>query len=92
MVSAERNIHYAALADWRPLFALNDCAFVNLQYGDCKKEIADLKNHFFIDLIHWPDLDLRNDLEGVAALIANMDCVVSVGTAVAQMTGPSEHR
>jgi len=87
MVSAERNIHYAALADWQPLFALNDCAFVNLQYGDCTQEIADLKNHFGIDLIHWPDLDLRNDLEGVAALIANMDCVVSVGTAVAQMTG-----
>ena len=51
------------------------------------KAIEEAKKALDIDIINWPDLDLRNDLEGVAALIANMDCVVSVGTAVAQMAG-----
>ena len=86
-VSVERNIHYAPLSSWKPIFDIENVVFVNLQYGDCRSEIEEAKKALDIDIINWPDLDLRNDLEGVAALIANMDCVVSVGTAVAQMAG-----
>jgi tetratricopeptide (TPR) repeat protein len=86
-VSVERNIHYAPLSSWKPIFDIDNIIFVNLQYGDCVKEIEEAKKILNIEIVNWPDLDLRNDLEGVAALIANMDCVVSVGTAVAQMAG-----
>jgi tetratricopeptide (TPR) repeat protein len=86
-VSVERNIHYAPLSSWKPIFDVKDIVFVNLQYGDCNDEIQDAHLQMGVEIINWPDLDLRNDLESVAALIANLDCVVSVGTAVAQMTG-----
>ncbi len=86
-ISTERNVHYAALSSWKPIFEINNTVFVNLQYGDCQKEIIDAKEMMGVEIINWSDIDLRNDLEGVAALIANLDCVVSVGTAVAQMTG-----
>lgn len=86
-VSAERNIHYAPLSSWKPIFDIENATFINLQYGDCSTEIEEAKRTLGVEIINWPDLDLRNDLEGVAALIANLDCVVSVGTAVAQITG-----
>jgi len=37
---------------------------------------------FNIEIIRWNNLDLKNDLESVIALIGNLDYVVSVGTAV----------
>lgn len=86
-VSAERNIYYAPISSWMPIFEIKDVVFINLQYGDCAQEIKNVKKEFNIDIIQWDDIDLRNDLESVSALIASLDCVVSVGTAVAQMTG-----
>lgn len=86
-VSTERNIYYAPLSSWLPIFDIENTVFVNLQYGDCAQELEELKAGFGVTVQTWSDLDLRDDLDSVAALIANLDCVVSVGTAVAQMTG-----
>jgi tetratricopeptide (TPR) repeat protein len=86
-VSAERNIYYAPLSSWMPIFDIENTVFVNLQYGECQQELQELKDTYGITIHEWSDLNLRDDLESVAALIANLDCVVSVGTAVAQMTG-----
>lgn len=85
--SAERNIYYAPITSWMPVFETKNVVFVNLQYGDCAQEVANIKQEFDVELLQWSDIDLRNDLESVTALIANLDCVVSVGTAVAQLTG-----
>ncbi|MEN9669935.1 MAG: hypothetical protein RL018_212 [Pseudomonadota bacterium] len=87
VVTADRSLHYAPLSSWRPVFDVSNTVFVNLQYGDCMQELQQVREIFGIDIIGWEDLDLRNDLEGLAALMANLDCVVSVGTAVAQMAG-----
>ena len=87
IVTADRGLHYAPLSSWKPIFEVENTVFVNLQYGDCDQELQQAREILGVDIIGWPDLDLRNDLEGVAALIANLDCVVSVGTAVAQMAG-----
>lgn len=86
-VSADRNIHYAPLSSWKSIFEIENTIFVNLQYGDCSIELESANSQFGIKIHSIPDLDLRNDLEGVAALISSLDCVVSVGTTVAQMTG-----
>ena len=87
IVTADRGLHYAPLSSWKPIFDIQNTAFINLQYGDCAKELQQAREVLGIDIIEWADLDLRNDLEGVAALMQNLDCVISVGTAVAQMAG-----
>jgi tetratricopeptide (TPR) repeat protein len=87
IVTADRGLHYAPLASWKPIFDVPNTVFVNLQYGDCTNELQQAREILGVDIIEWSDLDLRNDLEGLAALITNLDCVISVGTAVAQMTG-----
>ena len=86
-LTADRSLHYAPLSSWGPIFDIENTVFINLQYGSSKNEIIQARELFNVNIIEWDDLDLRNDLEGVTALIANLDCVVSVGTAVAQLTG-----
>lgn len=87
VVNADRGSHYAPLSSWKPIFDVENTVFVNLQYGDSSQELQQAREILGVDIIGWADLDLRNDLEGLAALMANLDYVISVGTAVAQMAG-----
>lgn len=87
LLSASRNLHYTSLIDWRPLLNCSNYQFVNLQYGECEDELVSVEQQFGISVIRWEDIDLKNDLESVLALIDNLDCVVSAPTAVCQMAG-----
>ena len=55
-----------------------DLKFINLQYGDVSEEISNLKLNHGIDVIEIPDLDLFNDIDGLAATIAACDYVISI--------------
>jgi Flp pilus assembly protein TadD len=81
-LSIERNLNYTALSDWGPLLSNSDYQFVNLLHGDCENEIAEVERQFGIQILRWPDIDLKNDLETVLALVSELDCVTTVGTAV----------
>ncbi|AWB08296.1 hypothetical protein A6A40_24950 (plasmid) [Azospirillum humicireducens] len=84
--NALRDANYAPLTDWAPILTLPGLRLVNLQYDDCESELADAERRFGI-AIHRPPLDLRNDLDGAAALTAALDLVISAGTSVAEMAG-----
>jgi len=82
MLSLERNLNYTSLRDWGELFKNTNYQFVNLFHGDCENELTEAENIYGIKILRWDDFDLKNDLETVLALVAELDCVVSVGTAV----------
>ncbi|CAO3440014.1 tetratricopeptide repeat protein [Azospirillum endophyticum] len=84
--SSLRDTNYAVLTEWAPILTLPDLRLINLQYDDCEAELAAAERRFGI-AIHRPPLDLRNDLDGAAALTAALDLVVSAGTSVAEMAG-----
>ena len=86
-MSYRRNEHYLAVEDLLPLFALEGVRLVNLQYDDCREEVAWLEERFPGRLLHFEDLDQFNDLDGVAALMECLDLVVSAGTAVFELAG-----
>ncbi|MEE3622815.1 hypothetical protein UCD39_02270 [Nitrospirillum sp. BR 11752] len=72
------------LADWTPLLALPGVTVVTLMYVDTGEERAALgprAPH------HFPDLDQRDDLEGLAALLSALDLVVTVPTATGELAG-----
>jgi len=75
------------LSDWEYLLQQPDFVFVNLQYDDCEAELQAIENKLGISIVRWSDLDLKNDLENVLALIKNLDAVVTVGTAVSSFAG-----
>ncbi len=87
VVSPTRGNSYTLLRDWDALFKDPDICVVNLQYGKCEEELQAIEKEYGIQIVRWEDTNLQMDLEAVAALIANLDVLCSVGTVVAQMGG-----
>jgi Tfp pilus assembly protein PilF len=86
-LSATRNKKYTVLEDWRCVLSIPGALFVNLQYGECEEEIQQIERELGIRILRWPDLDLMNDFSSVAALIKNLDLVVSISSAVVPLAG-----
>lgn len=65
---------------WRSVLAVPGVQFVNLQYGDCAPELAQARAAG-INLWTPPGIDLKADLDDVAALCSALDLVVGPMTA-----------
>ncbi|MCR5877626.1 tetratricopeptide repeat protein [Phenylobacterium sp. J367] len=82
-LASERSMPLAALT---PLLVRPDCEFVSLQYGEAADEIAALNAGLERPLAAFPGAD-THDFEDLAGLVANLDLVVTVQTALAHLTG-----
>ncbi len=76
---------YTALGDWGPILTRPGAHFVNLQYGEVEAEIAAAEAAFGITIARWSELDLKDDFDAVAALIASLDLVIAPTSAVRQL-------
>lgn len=85
--TGDRLKHYPALPDCRTLLARPEWRVVVLQYDDCTDELAAAAAAGLPPPLLPPGLDRRDDLDGVAALIAALDIVVSAETAVLALAG-----
>ncbi|MDF1793201.1 MAG: hypothetical protein P1U88_14890 [Thalassobaculaceae bacterium] len=80
--SGIRSAFYAELPEMLPILRLPGYRFVCLQYDECDAELEALRRDQGIDIWRPRDLDQREDLDGVAALIAALDGAVSTATSV----------
>ncbi|MEQ9326468.1 MAG: hypothetical protein RJQ21_04140 [Rhodospirillales bacterium] len=64
-----------------------DITLVNLQYGDCREDIAEVRSRCGITIHEHPTLDRFNDMEGLAALIAALDAVLSTSNTTVHLAG-----
>lgn len=76
-----------ALDDLLPLFRAIDAHWVSLQYKDSSDEIAAFRAKHHIDLKQYAFGTLTKDYDDTAALIASLDYVVCIQTAVAHTAG-----
>jgi hypothetical protein len=75
------------LEQWSKLFSIPGIHFINLQYGDCKDELAEAKEKLGITIHDWEDADPLKDLDGFAAQISALDMVISVDNSTVHMAG-----
>ena len=75
------------LTDWLPILRATDANFVNLQYGDCAEEIAELEAEHGIAVYDDPEVDSFASLDDFAAQVAAMDLVISVSNTTVHMAG-----
>jgi len=87
MMTAERSAAYLPLDAWAPLFALPGIRWVLLQYGEVEEEVQQAERRFGIRLHSWADLDRKDDFDGVAAVIAGLDLVISPAMSVGELAG-----
>ncbi|MFO0294982.1 MAG: tetratricopeptide repeat protein [Rhodospirillales bacterium] len=64
-----------------------DAEFLDLQYGDTGATRAALRAATGVELRHDPDIDLRQDIDGLAALAAACDTVVTTSNVTAHVAG-----
>jgi tetratricopeptide (TPR) repeat protein len=87
LAGANRMWNISKLDDWEVAFLQKGAVFVNLQYGDCEEELRAIESRLGIRIHRWGDLNLKDDLDDILALMANLDLVLTVGTAVNDLAG-----
>ena len=61
--------------------------YINLQYGLAAEEVSSISSKYGIHLKYIEELDLFDDLDGLAALISACDLVISVDNTTVHMAG-----
>ena len=76
-----------SLEDMLPILKTPGVTWVSLQYKDPTAEIRAFERKHGIKIHHWKRGAESADYDDVAALVASLDCVVSVQTAVVHLCG-----
>ena len=80
----DKNINLDLL---KPIFEIGSLKFVNLQYGDVTQELNEFyeKNDIVIEVIN--DLDLYQDIDGLASLIDACSIIITSSNVTAHLAG-----
>ena len=79
VLTGVRARYFSSFERWKPVLTAPGCVMVNLQCGDVTEDLAAAQA---AGVTIWtPPIDLRNDLEDVAALSVACDLVVGPGIA-----------
>lgn len=82
-----RDLYATQLSDWQSFLADERFEFVNLQYSKPDEELAEARRELGITIHEMPGLDTHDDLEGVAALMCELDLTVGSWNAATEMAG-----
>ena len=83
MLSAKRYKYFSPIDSWGDILKTPGVSFVSVQYGDSAADIARAQEKFGVTIHQMEGLDLKDDLDGLAALCAALDLVLSAPTAAA---------
>jgi len=86
MLGAKRAKYYSALDFWGPVLKTRGVTFINLQYGDCRDELDRACDQNGVTVHRFEDLDLRDDIDGAAALSAAVDLMIAAPTAASAIS------
>lgn len=70
---------------WGPVLASPGCQFINLQYGDATADLQLARERFGIDIHTEPGIDTFSDIDGLVALIAALDQVITISNTTAHL-------
>lgn len=79
VMKGNRARYFSSFERWRPVLTAPGCRMVNLQCGDTEDDLAEARA---AGVEIWtPPIDLKDDLEDVAALSLALDLVIGPGVA-----------
>lgn len=81
LINSTRYRYFAPFEAWAPVLRIPGVSFVNLQYGDCSEAIAKVRADYGVEIFQPPGIDLKNDLDDVAALACALDLTVGFSNA-----------
>jgi hypothetical protein len=75
------------LMEWEPLLRTPDVLFVNLQYGDCSAELAEVKAKLGVEVFADMDVDPMGEMDNFFAQVAALDLVISTSNTTVHVAG-----
>ena len=81
IINSGRHRFFSPFDQWAVALKTPGVSFVNLQYGDCSAEIEQARREFGVEIWTPPGIDLKQDLDDVAALCCAMDLVIGFSNA-----------
>jgi tetratricopeptide (TPR) repeat protein len=81
-----RQRHYSPFTLWSPVLEKPGVRFVNLQYADAEEDLAAARARG-LDIWTPPGIDLKMDLDDLAALCSALDAVMGPSTATTNLAG-----
>jgi tetratricopeptide (TPR) repeat protein len=84
-LDAGRARYYAPFHLWAPVLTTPGTTFVNIQYGDCAPETEWAQRTLGVSLWTPPAIDLRDDLDDIAALASALDLTVGFANATSNI-------
>ena len=84
-VRPQREPDIPCLGDWAPVLSVGGAVFVTLQDGNPDADIEGFRQRYGITLHQPPDIDLRNDLDDIAALASGLDLTIAILGSVPHM-------
>ena len=83
LTAGKRAKYFSPIDAWGTILQTPGISFVNLQYGDSAPDIARAEEKFGVKIHTVEGLDLKDDIDGTAALALALDLVLSAPTAAA---------
>ena len=88
-MNARRARFFSAFDAWKPVLDVPGVDFLNLQYGEVEEELELARDRFGVT-VHQPEnIDLKMDLDGVAALSSACDLVIGPMNATTNLAAAS---
>jgi len=84
-LDASRARYFSPFELWAPVLTTLGASFVNIQYGDCAPEIAWAQTSLGVSLWTPPGIDLKDDLDDIAALASALDLTIGFANATSNI-------
>lgn len=81
IINGGRHRFFSPFEQWAPVLRAPGATMVNLQYGDCAAELEQARRDFGVEIWNPPGIDLKQDLDDVAALCGALDLVIGFSNA-----------
>jgi tetratricopeptide (TPR) repeat protein len=86
-LTGERLRQFAPFDLWAPVLRTPGVTVVNLQYGDCAEELDHARDVLGVEIWQPLGLDLKEDLDDVAALTCALDLTIGFANATINLAG-----
>lgn len=81
LMDGSRQKYFSPFEQWQPVLETPGVTLVNLQYGDCSEELALARDRYGVEIWDPPGIDLKQDLDELAALCCAMDRIIGFSNA-----------
>ena len=86
LITPARAKFYPIIEWWGPVLGIEDIRFVSLQFDDDRADLETARRLFGVSILKLEGIDLRDDLDQLAALCRALDGVVAPSTTTANLS------